>query len=239
MIKFLKKHKYLLIGVTIINAISNYTVNHYFFECDKAEILPVIRDNLKVTKNTKTPPKREGKNKPLPHPPHLPPLRPDKPPIRPPIKESQPHMIIDGQKLFMVEDSNNRLRWIPEGQEQNFKKHELAKINFNSKNFDSQEYNYAWTTKMQESVFQEVQSREDGLFNDISIDNVECRADVGCRIDATAINEQGKHRLPKLAAELGSIGKPKDSFFYRTYSMDNADKELGIMRIYISGSIHD
>ena len=235
----LKDNIYIFVGTFVVNAIFNVAIYRYYFECDKTELLPVISENLKVAENTKAPPKREGDNKPLPLPPYLPPSRPDKPPVRPPIKDGEPHMIVGGQKLFMIKGSSGRSEWIPEGQEKNFKKHELAKVNFNSKNFDSQEFNYEWTAKMQESVFQEIQSRDDNLFSDISIDNVECRADVGCRIDATAINEQGKHRLPKLAAELGNVGKPKDSFFYRTYSMDNADRDLGIMRIYISGSIYD
>lgn len=197
----------------------------------------------KVANNTKTPPKREGENRPLPFPIPIPiPIpKPDGPPIRPPIVEDEtdPYMVVNGKKLFMVDDLRGRKRWIPEGQEKNFKKHEIAAQKFDSKNFDSQEFNYEWTAKMQESVFQEIQSRDDNLFSDISIENVDCRADIGCRIDATAINEQGKQRLPKLAYELGNVGKPKDSLFYRTYSMENTDRELGIMRIYISASVYD
>ncbi|GAI99957.1 unnamed protein product [marine sediment metagenome] len=139
----------------------------------------------------------------------------------------------------MTEDLNGRLRWIPLGQEKNFKTHQIAKQNFTSKDFESKEYNYDWTAKMQESVFQEIQARDDGKFNDISIDNVDCRADIGCRIDATAINGNSRYKLAVLAAELGNIGKPENSLFYRTFEMDSTDRDQGIMRIYISGSIYD
>ena len=234
MLKFLKEHMYFYISLFILNCLILFAIE-YYFECDKTEILTTKSENIKIAENIKIPLERVSEKRPLSFAISEP--RPDTPP--PPTIEDKkkPRMIIDGQELFMIEDLKGRLRWIPKGQEQNFKRHELAKINFSSKDFDSKEYNYEWTTKMQESVFQEIQSND--KFTNILIDNVACRADVGCRIDATALTSDAKYLLPRLAAELGNIGKPRDSFFYRTYSMDNVDKSLGIMRIYISGSIYD
>ena len=98
-----------------------------FFECksnSEDKIIVIEKAVEKVANNTKTPPKREGENRPIPFPFPLPipTPKPDGPPPRPPITEEEnaTHMIVDGQKLFMTEDLKGRLRWVPEGQEQNF-----------------------------------------------------------------------------------------------------------------------
>jgi len=156
--------------------------------------------------------------------------------IAPAASNKKPFLIVEDQKLSMIRDSNGRMNWIPENQINDFERHEIAIKNFNIKNFESHEYNYEWTAKMQESIFQEIQLNE--KFTNVLIQKVDCRADVGCKIDAISIDDNAKDNISVLAVKLGNIGRPKDGYFGRNYSM-KSKKNSNFMEIFISGSVYD